>query len=364
MAAVLPEDRADVLLHSYDGGGMDIQAPAILIRKKVHKNVSITANHYLDRITSASVDVLARASVYSESRDENSLGLDFLNDKAMFNVGYTNSKENDFTANTFHVGVSQDFFGDLTNLSLGYSRGNDEIRKTGDSSFEEAATRQHYRFGVTQIVTKNTVMTAALETITDQGYLNNPYRAVRYSDEFAARGFGYIDENYPVTRTSTAIALDTIHYLPYRASAHIRFRVFSDSWGISSSDVKLTYVHAIKESWVLEVNYRFYTQEGADFYSDLFPFEESQNFYARDKELSAFEDHSVGIGVTYEHAFKAPSLINKASLNFFYTFIHFSYDDFRDVTAVQADGSFYAVGQEPLLEFDAGVARFFVSIWF
>ena len=363
-AAVLPEDRADILIHSYNGGGMDIRAPSILVRKKVHKNFSVVANHYIDKISSASVDVLARASEYSEKRTENSIGLDFLNQKAMFNLGYTNSEENDFSAKTIHFGISQDFFGDLTNMSMGYSRGNDEVGKSGDSTFEEEVVRQHYRFAISQIITKNMLMNVGWETITDQGFLGNPYRAIRYEDIAAARQFSYLDEKYPLTRTSSALAVDTIYYLPYRASVHFRYRFFSDSWGISSHDALISYIHTFRDKWIVEANYRFYTQNGADFYNDLFPFAESQNFYARDKELSSFKDHSIGFGVSYEYQFAPASFVKRASVNFFYTYIQFRYDDFRDVTAVQGDGSFYAAGEEPLFKFSAGVIRFFVSCWY
>ena len=42
--------------------------------------------------------------------------------------------------------------------------------------------------------------------------------------------------------------------------------------------------------------YRFYKQNEADFYSDLFPSANYQNFMARDKEISAYTGNTVGIG--------------------------------------------------------------------
>src|SRR6056297_395730 len=49
-AAVLPEDRADVLYHSYDGGGITIDGPSVLIRKGFDDKVSFSANYYVDNI--------------------------------------------------------------------------------------------------------------------------------------------------------------------------------------------------------------------------------------------------------------------------------------------------------------------------
>ena len=74
VAGVLPEDRADVLYHSYDGGGVEVTGPSILMRKGVGNNFSLWGNYYVDSISSASIDVLSTASPYEEERTETSLG--------------------------------------------------------------------------------------------------------------------------------------------------------------------------------------------------------------------------------------------------------------------------------------------------
>ena len=63
--------------------------------------------------------------------------------KAIYSLGYTTSKENDYDARTVNFSASQDFFGDLTTLSFGYGRGDDTVRRSDDPFFEEDASRQH-----------------------------------------------------------------------------------------------------------------------------------------------------------------------------------------------------------------------------
>jgi hypothetical protein len=70
-AAVLPEERVDLLYHRYDGGGAEIDGPSILVRKNLGDSVSVGLNHYVDNVTSASIDVLVSASEYTEERTEN-----------------------------------------------------------------------------------------------------------------------------------------------------------------------------------------------------------------------------------------------------------------------------------------------------
>ena len=72
--AVLPEDRADLLFHSYDGGGVSISGPSMLVRKSFASNFSASANYYVDKVSSASIDVVTTASPYTEERTQYSVG--------------------------------------------------------------------------------------------------------------------------------------------------------------------------------------------------------------------------------------------------------------------------------------------------
>ena len=51
-----------------------------------------------------------------------------------------------------------------------------------DPSFNETVDRWSYRVGVSQILTRNMILSLGLEVITDEGYLHNPYRSFRYYD--------------------------------------------------------------------------------------------------------------------------------------------------------------------------------------
>ena len=57
-ASVLPEDRSDALYHRYEGGGVLIDGPSVLVRKQVGKNVSMVGNYYVDRRRTDVVDVV------------------------------------------------------------------------------------------------------------------------------------------------------------------------------------------------------------------------------------------------------------------------------------------------------------------
>jgi Protein of unknown function (DUF3570)/Gram-negative porin len=358
LAAVLPEDRADVLYHRYDGGGVTIDGPSLLLRKKFAEKYSVSANYYMDMVSSASIDVMTTASPYTEERTQGSLAFDLLQGKTQYSVSYTLSDESDYTANTASFDLSQDIFGDLVTVSFGFSQGWDEVRKNGDNAFAETVDRRNYRVGLQLIVTPRLMTGLNYESITDEGFLNNPYRSVRYLDETSARGFSFQPELYPHTRTSNAVAINARYFLPHRASVHGEYRYFTDTWGIDANTASIGYTHPWGQRWIFEVGYRWYDQSAADFYSDLFPRADAQNFLARDKELSTFTSHMFSLGATYELSSLGWDRLRRSTVNLFYDRINYQYDDFRDITAGGAPGT------EELYGFDADVFRLFVSGWF
>lgn len=358
MAAVLPDDRADALYHSYDGGGVQVDGPSLLVRKKVLENFSVTGNYYVDSISSASIDVVTTASPYKEERTQTALGVDFLHGKTNVSANFTSSDESDYQAETLSFGVSQDMFGDLTTLAMGFSRGSDIVRRNGDEIFQDELDRWSYRLGLTQVLTKSMVANLSLEVITDEGFLNNPYRSVRYLDPDSASGFSYQAEVYPRTRTSTAVAARTRYFLPYRAAVHAEYRYFEDTWEIQAHTAELGYTHPLKDAWTLDVKFRYYSQSAASFYADLYPSASYQNYLARDKELSTFTSNTLRLAVSYEFLRSGWRWVKRGSLNAALDHIVFDYGDFRDITQGGAPGS------EPLYNFSADVLQLFVSIWF
>lgn len=358
-AGVLPEDRADILYHLYQGGGVDIDGPSVLVRKQVGKNISVVGNYYVDMVSSASVDVITQASPYKEERTQWSLGMDYLRGNTTMSVNFTSSVEPDFDAKTFSFAVSQDMFGDLTTLTLSYALGDDLVGDTNNPTFQEKNDRQHYGVGLTQIFTRNLITSLNFEVITDEGFLNNPYRSVRYADPGSALGYSYEAELYPRTRTSSAAGIRAKYYLPYRAAIEAEFRYFTDTWDIDSSTASIGYIHPLGP-WTFSLKYRYHDQTGASFFSDIFSRPQATNFRGRDKELSPLTSSTMKFGVAYEFIGGAEGwkFIKKASVNASFDYLNIDYHEFKDLTT----GAAYP--DEPLYTLDANVFQLFFSFWY
>jgi hypothetical protein len=285
--------------------------------------------------------------------------MDYLRGNTTMSINYTSSVESDFDAKTYSISISQDMFGDLTTLTLTYALGDDLIGRSDDPTFERENDRQHYGIGLTQILTRNLIATLNFETITDEGFLNNPYRSVRYADPGTAIGFSFEPELYPNTRTSNALGIRMKYFLPYRAALTGAYRYFTDTWDIESHTASIAYTHPLGP-WTFDVKYRYHDQTGAHFYSDLFPRSEATNFRGRDKELSPLTSQTFGISGSYEFISDSDSwgFIKRATANVSYNFLSIDYHDFSDISAGQS------LGNEPLYMLESDIIQIFFSFWY
>ncbi|MGB5332557.1 MAG: DUF3570 domain-containing protein [Woeseiaceae bacterium] len=358
-SGVLPEDRTDVLYHLYDGGGVEIDGPSVLVRKQVGKSLSFVGNYYVDMVSSASIDVITTASPYTEERKQWSMGMDYLRGNTTMRVGYTSSEESDYDAATYNFSVSQDMFGALTTLTLSYALGDDVVGKSDDPTFERQLDKQIYGVGLTQILTKNLISTVNFETMTDEGYLNNPYRSVRYFDSGSALGYSYESELYPNTRTSNALGIRARYFLPYRAAVEGEYRYFIDTWDVEGHTAAITYIHPWRD-FTFTGKFRYHDQTGAHFYSDLFSRAEATNFRGRDKELSPLTSYTFKLKAAYTFLNENQSwgFLKKGSVTASIDMLHVDFHDFSDLTALAP------IGDEPLYKLDADVIQIFFSFWY
>ncbi|MDH5326891.1 MAG: DUF3570 domain-containing protein [Gammaproteobacteria bacterium] len=369
-AAILPEDQVDSLYHSYEGGGVSINGPSVTARSEVGKNTSMSAHYYVDSISSASIDVETFASPYTERREEYSISMEHINDNSNVSLAYTSSEESDYVAGSYHLGISHSIFGDLTTVSLGYSRGFDSVRRniydtSGPVKYKQGSAivgsvdRHQFRFGVTQILSKNLIANLGLEVITDEGYLNNPYRSVFYRD--ASLAVLTTTEQYPGTRTSSAVSLRARYHLPWRAAMKFEVRSYTDSWDIRANMFDLGFTQPLGQTLIMDFHFRQYSQGAASFYSNYF--DSKKVFMARDKELSSFSSTTIGGGVSYEFMNQGWWKFDKGTVNTSLDLVRFDYDNYRDVRDVSlADES--QIVNAPRYSFTAKILQIYMSLWY
>jgi len=365
-ADVLPDNRADLFYSRYSGGGMDIQGYSALVREKFSDTFAAEASYFVDKVSGASIDALSSASVIKDERQQKSLTVNWVHGKTTYTVGFTESRERDYISYTPHFSLSQDMFGDLTTLTLGYSRTRDIVGENEGTAFAPNvvwlghAESRAYDLGLSQILTRNLIAGITLDVITDDGYLANPYRQVRYRDPDPS-GFALGSQAYPNTRTSTAVEGRLKYYLPYRAAASLIYRYYRDTWGIDGKTTEIDYTQPFSNLWILEGRVRYYSQGHANFYSDLFPYADYQNFEARDQELAAQTNTTIGAKATYAFLPDGWKLFKRGTATLDLSKITFKYKDFDDVPNF---GSYPSSGVIGRYQFNATIYQVYMSMFF
>jgi hypothetical protein len=339
-AAELPVDRADLLLHTFNGGGVNAWGPALLVRKNLFNKASLFATYYADIVSNASIDVVTTASPYNETRHEYGFGFDYAVRDSVITLATSRSTEPDYIASAFNIDVTTETFSGMTSVGLGYTYGSDDVGKAGEGFFDQAR-HWRYRLGVTQILSPRWLANANFEVISDDGYLGSPYRV--------ALVFGAgVPERLPRTRTSRTLQFRLVGEVAPAWSVRGEYRYFWDNWDIAAHTVGVGASHRFGEKWLVDAYARTYRQDGALFYSNNATSE--TQYVTRNRQLSTYNSWTAGTKVTYElmHAPGRYEVFLNGALEFWKT----DYSDFTDLRT----GSLYS--------YNATVAQLFVTLLF
>jgi hypothetical protein len=221
------------------------------------------------------------------------------------------SKEYDYLSLGGSATVSRDFNRRNTTVTLGLGMAQDTIDAVGGAPAplsamaapgnlrpEQGETKQTYDvlFGVTQVLSPNSLMQLSYSLSQSDGYLNDPYKLLSVVD---ANGdpVRYAYEARPDSRTKHALFAQYKRFVFDRDVLDLSARFLMDDWGISSQTLDLTYRWNFTSSHYLEPHLRYYTQTEADFYrAALFDGEERQRTEASaDPRLGRFDALTVGL---------------------------------------------------------------------
>ena len=218
------------------------------------------------------------------------------------------SLEGDYESVGLSLNHTIDFNDKNTTLALGVAYTHDTIMPVfwyGDREYKNSGDAL---VGLTQLLGPKTVFTANLTVGTSQGYLNDPYKGIRFT--------GYPDpttlftENRPNARTKEIGFFSLTHFVtPVNGSAELSYRLYHDSYGILSHTVTLSWFQKIGKHVVISPMFRFMDQSAADFYAVELPGDPSlppsdpfyvpiPKHYSADYRLSALQTFTYGISAT------------------------------------------------------------------
>lgn len=299
-AATLPDDRAELTYHLYDGGGVRASGPAVLVRKSLGERVALSAQYYVDAVSNASIDVVTTASAFKEKRIATDFGADWLVGNTTLSLTVNRSEEPDYIAQGVGLDVATEVYGGMTTVSLGFTRARDLVGQKLVQGWIDRALHWQYRAGITQILSPRWLLSLNAEAVSDEGFLGSPYRA--------ARVFGAaVPERNPRTRSSRAIKLRSIAdtgALVARSSLRLEYRYYWDTWDVKAHTTEVGVAKHLAPRFIVEALLRHHTQDKALFYSD--DAQAETVYVSRNRQLSTFATTAVGARLTHTWPGRTP----------------------------------------------------------
>jgi hypothetical protein len=208
-------------------------------------------------------------------------------------LGLNASREYDYLS----LGVSGSYIKDLNNknttLTASLAFNNDTLTPEGGIPIALSPMRQantgtnregssdsktitDFLIGITQVVSRNTLIEVNYSYGISDGYLTDPFKIVTVIDPVTGLpdnsallnvnpdALPYVYESRPDSRQRNNLFFRVAHHLTEDV-INFSYRYFWDDWGISSNTFDLKYRYEIGRSY-LQPHVRYYMQDAADFY--------------------------------------------------------------------------------------------------
>jgi len=238
-----------------------------------------------------------------ETRKEGNFKLGYEWDEAAIDVGGGISIERDYESRFGNLGGRLDFNQKQTSLNLGlsYTNSDTSARQDHDAqpyidyvAYNLKNTSDNYgkllvgnredwatNVGLTQILSKDSLIKFGVGYTRSTGYMANPYKAVtvffvepiggqvgEYSSTIPYVGQSKVFlEKRPDLRNQWNFSTGYVQYInPIDAALHFDYRFFHDDWGINAHTFEADWVQPLGAGWTVTPRVRYYSQDAADFY--------------------------------------------------------------------------------------------------
>lgn len=350
--SVCAQDASTAVYFRTDSDQTTVVTPRLRVGGDIADATRLDVSYAVDVWTSASIDIRTSASkAVTEQRDEINVGLARQLGDTTLNAGYRFSSEPDYTSHGGSLGVSSDFAERNTTLALSLSAYFDTVGRVGAPVALDASARTYSaRASFTQVLGPDTFAQLIYELGHAQGFLSSPYRFIGVATPTGAcpgqQPMLCIPETNPAARTRHAGALRARHALSETLSLGAGYRFYTDDWSVLSHTAEVDLGWSPDANTVLSLRYRFYLQSAAGHYRAVFPALRPgrQQFYTRDKELSAFSVHRVGL--EGERVFALDSAGTRLRASLLLGWNSYIYSNFPLVPRITAYESTLALGVE------------------
>ena len=281
-----------------DNDHTTVISPIVQAQAVVSDSTIVNAGYVADVVSSASIDVVSQASktTIHDVRHQVSLGTSHDFEFAKATLGYSFSTEHDYQSNNLSASLEKNLFDKNTVLAVGYALSLDDVGRAGDHNFSKSLNVNSVSFTLTQLFSPKLAGQLTYEYGYSDGFQSSPYRFVPVRATPDASPMYFVPETDPLTRSRNALVLGANWFIPKDSALQADYRLYTDSWGITSHTVGLRYIVNLTNKVELRLRSRFYTQGAASFYQSSYS--QTLTYMAIDRELSPLWSETLGAKLT------------------------------------------------------------------
>lgn len=262
----------------------------------ISETMSGASPYYVTEVDGVLLQVMSGATI-DESRIE--VGGDFrsYHDRSESTISASYSKENDYESLGFGYSSAWRFNENLTTVNYGVSGSRDQINAShpeidSERPVDERKTRLGFFVGLSQVITKTTLISGTVGFTALDGYLSDSYKKAIVLGEFG----GLKHDSRPREQVQTSISLALREYFPQlNGAVHLDYAYYENDWELESNTVDLSWYQNLGLGWQLIPSYRWYSQTQAVFYSPIYYAPRNDEYYSSDFRLSDFSSESFRI---------------------------------------------------------------------
>ncbi len=226
----------------------------------------------------------------------------------------SSSRESDYLSQGISLSDKWELNQKNTTLSFGLSYLNDTIQVRG---IDDQNKRSYDLFlGLSQLLDKNTILSANLTLGYAEGYLNDQYKVIQRDELLTIPGVGTIPvtriyrENRPASRLRGVLQLQGTRFFDKaNAALDAVVRLSQDDYGVFSQSLQVEWRQGLFDKFEIIPFFRYYQQSAADFFRNSldevnvatpqkYPDGSGPN-YSADYRLSSMATMSLGLKARY-----------------------------------------------------------------
>jgi hypothetical protein len=230
--------------------------------------------------------------------------------------------------------------------------GSDTWRPVDGFSLISDKKRNSFALSVSfsQILGKNTQMSIFADVVRQQGWLANPMQRVYFADipnYFIGNPASIANytssqntdvfmladdmERLPDNRMKFPIGFRLNHYFNELITVRTYYRYYFDDWGLQAHTASVEVPIKLLQNFTFYPSYRYYTQNQIDYFAPFDTHLSTSAYYTSDFDLSAYDAHQYGFGITYTDIFT-----RFRTLWFGLKSIDFKYNNYHRTTGFKA----------------------------